>query len=580
MLVDIRHRLAHHEQVVNNGIRRMNEHGLANIHLDLRRLAFLSLARQKSCHKLDIRNFGASANTDVDTLLQTSQDLSRCRILRQLSRLSRRFRNRLIRKCRLILSSHWIRIKVSSTLLVVLTDNLERIIAIGVLRVLRLLKELLHGLYIILRREEDLLLDESTGTFALDLLCDILVLPNGLATDCTNTQLGRTLLTGQAIGVLQNRICKAGILRLLERLQIGEPEVLNRQMNASRMQQLVLHRLDHGQNTVIRLAIALGIGSLCPPIIQQTTTHGCIRKEHGASRGLKDVGIKADFSIQVGILGTRVGVPVASHEVHIREIKDPRLLVDEHIPVDVEHAPPIAQIQSLLNEQRLGIDRQLIATGLSKLGILHRQLITVVATASRLPVLDHLTVGRRLAEVLLLNQLLLLGSHATLLLGLNLRLQKVILELTCACFTCIVERLLLFGSRLLVCLACIINHLLCCPSCVIQWLKIGILSCLLPHQIILHVVTDVLRARTLCIGILTIATPPVCHDHELGSWIDDHRRRLCGINDLLQAIIGRRRIRTSLPLDAPSLLRLLTADTPRFGRHLQLIKTSLCSFPA
>lgn len=86
----------------------MNKHGLADIHLDLRRLAFLPFTRQKGCHKLDIRNFGASAQTDVDTLLQTSQDLSRCRILRQLSRLSRRFRNRLIRKCGLILGSHWI----------------------------------------------------------------------------------------------------------------------------------------------------------------------------------------------------------------------------------------------------------------------------------------------------------------------------------------------------------------------------------------------------------------------------------------------------------------------------------------
>lgn len=204
-------------------------------------------------------------------------------------------------------------------------------------------------------------------------------------------------------------------------------------MNAGRMQQLVLQRVDHGQNTIICLAVALGIGGLCPPIIQQTTTHGCIRKEHGASRGLKDVGIKADVAIQLFILRTRIGVPVASHKVHIREIKDPRVLIDEHIAVNVENSTTIAQIQSLLDEQRLGIDRQLISTWFRKLGILHRQLITVVATASRLPVLDHLTVGRRLAEVLLLNQLLLLGSHSGLLLGLNLRLQKVILELTGTC---------------------------------------------------------------------------------------------------------------------------------------------------
>lgn len=584
MLIDVPQRLAHHEQVVNNGIARVNEHRLADIHLDLRRLAFLLLVGQERSHKLDIRNFGASAHTDVDTLLQTSHNLSGCGILPQLGGLSCGFRNRLIRNRGFIVRGHGIRVKVPSALLVILIDNLERVVAIRILRILGLLKELLHGFHVFLRREEDVLLDESTRTFALDHIRDVLVLPNGFTGDRTDTQFGRTLLTSQAIGVLQNGIRKAGIVGFLERLQIGQPQVLNRQMNAGRMQKLVLHGLDHGQNTVIRLAIALGVGGLRPPIIQQTTTHRSIRKEHRATRGLKDVRVKADVAIQLFVLRTRIGVPVAGHEVHIREIKDTGILVDEHVSVDVEHTAPIAEIQRLLDEQWLGIDRQLIATRLSKLGILHCHVVAVVAAAGRFPMLDHFTVGRRLAEVVLLDELLLLRRTPALVIRLNFGLHEMVLKRTGTCPACIVESLLLFGGRLLSCLASLVQCLFSLACRIIQRLKSRILLGLFAHHIILDEIPNVFRARTLRIGVLVVTSPPVGDHHELRRRIDNHRRGLCGINDLLQAVIlafsSRRRIRTALPLDTPSLLRLLTADTPRFGRHLQLIKTSLCSFPA
>ena len=367
--------------MMNDGIGRVNEHRLADIHLDLRGLAFLPLARQERGHKLNIRNFGASANTDVDTLLQTSQDLGGCGILSQLSGLSCGFCNRLICRSCLIRCGHRVVIVVALSVFVILTHDLKRVVAIRILCIFGLLKELLHGFHIVLGREEDLLLDESTHSFAVDHIRDVFVLPNGFTGDRADTQFRRTLFACQAIGVFQNRIRKAGIVGFLECVQISQPQVLNGQMNACRMQKLVLHGLDHGQNTIIGLAIAFGVSGLRPPIIQQPTTHWGICKEHCATRGLKDVRVKADVAIQLFVLRTRVRIPVASHEVHIREIKDTGLLIDEHVSVDVENTAPIAEIQRLLDEQRFCIDRQLIAARLSKLGVLDCQIVAVVAAA-------------------------------------------------------------------------------------------------------------------------------------------------------------------------------------------------------
>ena len=73
--------------------------------------------------------------------------------------------------------------------------------------------------------------------------------------------------------------------------------------------------------------------------------------------------------------------------------------------------------------------------------------------------LDHFTVGCRLAEVVLLDQLLLLRCTPALVIRLNFRLHEMVLKGTVPCLAGIVERPLLVRGGLLTRLANLIQGL-------------------------------------------------------------------------------------------------------------------------
>lgn len=129
--------------------------------------------------------------------------------------------------------------------------------------------------------------------------------------------------------------------------------------------------------------------------------------------------------------------------------------------------------------------------------------------------LDHFAVGRRLTEIILLDELLLLRRTPTLVVCLNFGLQEMFLKGTGACPACIVESLLLFRGRLLVRLTSLVQYPFSLPRRIIQCLKSGILLGLFTHHIILDKIPNVFGARTLCIGVLVVTAPPVGDHYEL-----------------------------------------------------------------
>lgn len=579
--------LAHHEQMVNNGIARMNEHRLADIDLNPRRGSVKLIVLQLN-DKLCIRKFGASAHTDVDTLLQARQDLSGCGILRQLCSLPSRLRNRLICQCRLILRSNRVVVKVTLSVLLILRNDLQRIVALRVRGIRQLIQLLAHGCHIILRREKDVLLEESTPPRAVQvIIVEDIVLSLRRAIHRTKAQLRGTLLTRQALRVLQDGIAHGGIIGLLEVLQVGQPQVLNGQLDLRGLKQVVLLGVDERDNAILRFALALRKGGLRPPIIQQTTAHGTIGKEHGASRGLKLVGVKADVAIQVFLVGARIAVPVASHVVHVGDVKNARLLVDEHVAVDVQAATTSTQVQCLLDEQRFGIDRHLIASRHLELRLVHRHVVAVVATACGFPVLDHLAECRRITEILLFLELLLLGvhtcggiqCHCALVLVLTLGTQELFLELRIPFLLRLLESLVLLGGGLTAGCASIVTCLLGSHKRLLEYPEGFIASRLSIDHILFDHIAHLLGTRVLRIAVAIVPTPPVRDHHELGSRIDNHRGGLGGGNNFDKEFIGRS-FRSAQTLHTPGFADLLPTRTPRFGRHLHLIKTSLCSFPA